>query len=104
MTSTRIGRDVSALDILKAGQFPVDMITTDDFKVRKYSDTAIVTGRSVYHYAGKKLWEVRHTQVWANTRGRWQLVPSNETARGKAEILKETFLKQGWREGHADDR
>jgi hypothetical protein len=62
------------LDMLKAGQFPVDRITTDDFKVRKYSDTAIVTGRSAYHYAGKKLWEVRHTQVWANTRGRWQLV------------------------------
>ena len=62
------------LDFLKAGQFPVDKITTDDFKVRKYSDTAIVTGRSTYHYAGKKLWAVRHTQVWANTRGRWQLV------------------------------
>ena len=62
------------LDILKAGQFPVDRITTDDFKVRKYSDTAIVTGRSGYHYAGKKLWEVRHTQVWVNLRGCWQLV------------------------------
>ena len=61
------------LDVLKAGQFPVDRITTDDFKVRKYSDTAIVTGRSAYHYAGQKL-EVRHTQVWAKTTGRWQLV------------------------------
>lgn len=27
-----------------------------------------------------------------------------ETARGKAEMLKETFLKQGWREEHADNR
>ena len=62
------------LDMLKAGQFPVDRITTDDFKVRTYADTAIVTGRSAYHYAGKKLWEVRHTQVWANMGGRWQLV------------------------------
>jgi hypothetical protein len=62
------------LDILRAGQFPVDKITTDDFKVRTYSSTAIVTGRSAYHYAGQKLWEVRHTQVWANTNGRWQLV------------------------------
>jgi hypothetical protein len=61
------------LDVLKAGQFPVDKITTDDFKVRKYSDTAIVTGRSAYHYAGQKL-EVRHTQVWAKTKDRWQLV------------------------------
>lgn len=62
------------LDMLKAGQFPVDKITTDDFKVRKYSGTAIITGRSAYHYGGKKLWEVRHTQVWANPSGRWQLV------------------------------
>ena len=62
------------LDILKAGQFPVDKITTDDFKVRTYSSTAIVTGRSAYHYAGQKLAEVRHTQVWANTNGRWRLV------------------------------
>jgi len=62
------------LDTLKAGQFPVDQITTDDFKVRTYSDTAIVTGRSAYHYGGKKLWEVRHTQVWASRNGRWQLV------------------------------
>jgi hypothetical protein len=62
------------LGILKAGQFPVDKITTDDFKVRRYSGTAIVTGRSAYHYAGKKVGEVRHTQVWANTNDRWQLV------------------------------
>jgi hypothetical protein len=36
------------LDILKAGQFPVGTITTDDFKVRTYSSTAIITGRSGY--------------------------------------------------------
>ena len=67
------------LDILKAAQFPVDSITTDDFKVRKYSDTAIVTGRSAYHYAGKKLWEVRQRRSgptravagsWSAGRGR----------------------------------
>jgi len=62
------------LNILKVGQFPVDKITSDDFKVRRYSGTAIITGRSAYHHGGKKLWEVRHTQVWANPNGRWQLV------------------------------
>jgi hypothetical protein len=62
------------LDMLKAGLFPVEKITTDDFKVRQYSGTAIITGRSAYHYGGRKLWEVRHTQVWANPDGRWQLV------------------------------
>ena len=62
------------IDLLRAGQFPVDKITTDDFRVRRYSDTAIVTGRSAYHSGGKKIWEVRHTQVWASSNGRWQLV------------------------------
>src|SRR5215813_9295467 len=62
------------LDILKAGQFPVDKITTDDFKLRTYSSAVIVTGRSAYHYAGKKLGEVRHTQVWVYANGSWQLV------------------------------
>jgi len=73
-----IGMDTAVsdrwLNILKAGQFPVDTITTDDFKVRTYSGTAIITGRSAYYYGGKKLGEVRHTQVWANPNGRWQLV------------------------------
>ena len=68
------------LAILKAGQFPVDTITTDDFKVRTYAGTVIVTGRSAYHYAGQKLADVRHTQVWANTNGRWQLVSWQGTA------------------------
>ena len=62
------------LNILKAGQFPVDKITTSDFRVRMYSGTAIVTGQSAYHYGGKKLWVVRHTQVWVSRNGSWQLV------------------------------
>jgi hypothetical protein len=61
------------LDILKAGQFPVERITTDDFKVRKYSGTAIVTGRSAYFNDGQKMWEVRHTQVWVDQSGHWRL-------------------------------
>jgi hypothetical protein len=61
------------LDMLKTGQFSVDTITTEDFKVRMYSATAIITGRSAYHAGGTKLWEVRHTQVWVNPNGHWQL-------------------------------
>jgi len=62
------------LEMLRAGQFVVEKITTDDFKVRQYSETAIVTGSSAYCFGGKKLWEVRHTEVWAKLAGRWQLV------------------------------
>src|SRR5262245_37249026 len=68
------------LDILKTGQFPVEKIITADFKVRTYSGTAIVTGRSAYHFGGSQRWEVRHTQVWANTNGQWQLVSWQGTA------------------------
>ena len=68
------------LDILKAGQFPVEKITTDDFKVRQYSGTAIITGSSAYFNGGKKLWMVRHTQVWANLGGRWRLVSWHGTS------------------------
>jgi hypothetical protein len=57
------------LEILKAGQFPVEKITTDDFKVALYPGTAVITGRSSYFYDEKKL-EVRHTQVWVSLSGR----------------------------------
>jgi hypothetical protein len=62
------------LDMLKAGHFRVDKIATDDFKIRQYSGAAVITGRSLYYDGGKKVSEVRHTQIWANPRGRWQLV------------------------------
>jgi hypothetical protein len=62
------------LDMLKSGHFRVEKITTHDFKVRQYSGAAVITGRSVYDVGGQKLWEVRHTQIWANPTGRWQLV------------------------------
>ena len=68
------------LDMLRAGQFPVERITTDDFKVRQYSGMAIVTGRSAYFNGGKRMWEVRHTQVWVDQSGYWRLVSWQGTA------------------------
>ena len=62
------------LDMLKSRRFFVDRITTADFKVRRYSGTAVINGRSAYFKGGKKLWDVRHTQVWARRENRWQLV------------------------------
>ena len=67
------------LAILKAGQFPVDTITTADFRVRQYSGAAVITGRSAYHNRGKTI-EVRHTQIWATPNGQWQLVGWQGTA------------------------
>jgi hypothetical protein len=60
--------------MLKAGEFRVDKITTDDFKVRQYSGAAVITGRSCYHSGGTTIWQVRHPQIWANPSGRWRLV------------------------------
>ena len=68
------------LAMLRTGQFTVEKITTADFKVRRYSGTAIVTGSSGYHVGGKKLAQVRHTQVWVDLDGRWQLVGWQGTA------------------------
>jgi hypothetical protein len=66
--------------MLGAGQFPVERITTDDFKVRTYLGTAIVTGRSAYFIGGKKAWEVRHTQVWVDQGGHWRLANCQGTS------------------------
>jgi hypothetical protein len=65
-----INHDGSAVDkqqtaaVLKAGQFFAEKITSDDFKLRRYGDTAVVTGRSSYFVGGAKVGEVRHTQIW----------------------------------------
>jgi len=62
------------LAFLRAGKFLADKITSDEFRLRRFGDTAIITGRSIYFFAGNKVGDVRHTQVWAKLKGRWQLV------------------------------
>ncbi len=62
------------MEMLKAGLFPVDKVASDDFHLRRYGDTALITGRSTYFKDGRKVWEVRHTQVWVKLDDRWQLV------------------------------
>jgi len=62
------------LELLKSGQFSVEKITTDDFKVRRYGFAAVITGRSTYFKDRQRIWEVRHTQVWVERNSQWQLV------------------------------
>ena len=62
------------IEFLKSGLWPSDRITSDEFRVRRYGDVAVITGRSTYFKEGQKVGAVRHTQVWAKLDGRWRLV------------------------------
>ena len=62
------------LDLLKSGAFSVERITTNDFKVRRYGSTAVITGSSTYFKDRQSSWNIRHTQVWVEREGQWQLV------------------------------
>jgi hypothetical protein len=62
------------LAFLRTGKFLAEKITSDEFRLRRYGDSAVITGRSTYFVGGQKVGDVRHTQVWIKRNGRWQLV------------------------------
>jgi hypothetical protein len=74
-----INHDGSAADkqqtmaFLRTGKVLAEKITSDEFRLRRYGDTAVITGRSAYFFGGQKVGEVRHTEIWAKRKGRWQL-------------------------------
>jgi hypothetical protein len=61
------------MDFMRAGHILADRITSDEFRLRRYGSTAVITGRSAYFMNGHRLGEVRHTQIWTRRKGRWQL-------------------------------
>ena len=63
------------IEAIRSGQWPpVDDIKASDFRLRRFGDTAIITGRSDYFISGQLVGAVRHTQVWLKRKGRWQMV------------------------------
>ena len=74
--------------VLRSGQVLAERITSDEFRLRRYGDTAVVTGRSAYFAGGRKVGEVRHTQIWVRRRGRWQLVGWQGTPVGEENIKR----------------
>lgn len=68
------------LEMLRSGKFSVEKIATAEFRVRRYSDTAVITGRSSYFSSGSRLFDVRHTQIWVQMAGRWRMVGWQGTA------------------------
>lgn len=77
---TAINTDGSAIDkagmtkMLTSGRITLDEIRTDEFKLRQYGTTAIVTGLSTYIRDGKELGTSSHQEVWVRRAGRWQVV------------------------------
>ena len=66
----RVVNKAQWIDMLRTGRFAVDRIAASDFKVRRFGVVAVVTGRSRYVREGHPIWDVRHTQVWAQIDGR----------------------------------
>ncbi len=66
------------LKYVKAG-WPIDKVTSDEFKLRLYGTTAIVNGKSSFYANGKKLGQNHHTAVWVKRNGVWQVVAWQST-------------------------
>lgn len=101
---TAINNDGSFVDkaamteMLKSGHIQLDEIRTDEFKLRLYGTTAIVTGRATYIRNGKPLGTSSHTEVWAKRAGRWQAVswvsiPLKTSVLGAKAVTTESGLK-----------
>lgn len=75
------------LEALRSGQFQVDQITSDEFRLRRFGNMAVVTGRSAYFKNGQIAGEVRHTQIWIKRSGRWKLLGWQGT--GTPQITRE---------------
>lgn len=77
----KVGGKEQALDAIKAGNVALDAIETDDFRMRLYGNTAVVTGTTAYKKGERILGQVRYTQVWVRRApGRWQTVSWQGTA------------------------
>jgi len=69
----------SMAELLKAGSVKLDEIRTDEFNLRLYGNTAVVTGRATYIRNQKPLGQGSHIETWVKRadpagRPRWQAV------------------------------
>lgn len=62
------------IEMLTTGKINLDEIKSEEFKLRLYGATAIVTGRSTYIRGGKTLGSSSHTEVWVKRAGLWKAV------------------------------
>ena len=71
-----------AVRMCKAPEAVIDSLTSDNMSVRRYGDTAVVTGRTTATTAGpnRQTVSLRFTDVFVRRDGRWQAVASQATA------------------------
>ena len=55
---------------VKSGELKVESVATDDTKVRVYGATAVITGHAQWNSQR----EIRYTEMWVRSQGRWQMV------------------------------
>lgn len=62
------------IEMLKSGSMKLDEIRSEEFKLRLYGTTAVVTGRSTYFRGGRELGSSSHQEIWVRRAGRWRVV------------------------------
>jgi len=78
----RVWTKAQDIENVKSGNFKCTSAANDDFKVRVYGDTAVVTGRNTVKaqfismdVSGQYRW----TDTWIKRAGRWQLVATHNS-------------------------
>ena len=97
---------------LKSGKWVVSSAFTDELKVTRYGDTAVVTARwtAKEMYAGKDVNDQsRFMDVWVKRAGRWQVAASHVSSARDTEadaIQKITKLSKEWDDAyvHFDEK
>jgi ketosteroid isomerase-like protein len=73
----RIGDKATFLELVKSGKLSHDVMESEEFRVRVYGDTAVVTARGISggKYQGQAFREVeRSSCVFVRQEGRWRCV------------------------------
>ena len=75
------GTKQDIIDSFRVTTPSIDRIGSEDFRVRVYGNTAVVTGISSYMRRDQVLGKLRHTEVWVRRApGRWQAVSWHATS------------------------
>src|SRR5262249_9330211 len=90
-------------EMLRAGLVKLDEIKSDEFGLRSYGNTAVVTGRATYIRNQKPLGQSNHIEVWIRRAGpagrlRWQAVswvsmPIKASVLGAKAVTTESGLR-----------
>jgi len=91
------------IELISSGKLKLNQIKTDEFKLRVYGSTAVITGRATYIENQQKPRQNSHIEIWVrrpSTSGkiRWQAVSYTSTPFGKQSIARSANSSTGGRE------